>query len=249
MANCKGLLLSEQELDEYLIHIPTKNKAVNKIYRRIKEASGITWYHNQDEWPIIEILLTDDAPQFDHLAHLHALCWIHAGRNLKKLNPLLPIFQEILKDKLSQFWDFYHILSVFKENPDPDLISDLEKQFDSIFSDITGYQALDEKLKTILNNKDYLLLVLQFPDIPLHNNEAELGARVQVRRRDASLHTVTSEGTKAADTFLSLKETTRKCEVNFFDYLYDRITKAKLIERLGETIFKKARIHNEKFVD
>ena len=96
---------------------------------------------------------------------------------------------------------------------------------------------------------DYLLLVLQFPDIPLHNNEAELGARVQVRRRDVSLHTVTSEGTKAADTFLSLKETTRKCEVNFFDYLYDRVTKAKLIERLGETIFKKARIHKEEILN
>ena len=154
MDNCKGLLLSEQELDEYLIHIPTKNKALDKIYRRIKEASGIAWYHNQDEWPIIEILLTDDAPQFDHLALLHALCWIHAGRNLKKLNPLLPISQEILKDKLSQFWEFYHILSGYKENPDPDLISDLKIQFEGIFSHITGYQALDEKLKTILNNKD-----------------------------------------------------------------------------------------------
>jgi hypothetical protein len=249
MDNCKGLLLSEQELDEYLIHIPTKNKALDKIYRRIKEASGIAWYHNQDEWPIIEILLTDDAPQFDHLALLHALCWIHAGRNLKKLNPLLPISQEILKDKLSQFWEFYHILSGYKENPDPDLISDLKIQFEGIFSHITGYQALDEKLKTILNNKDYLLLVLEFPEIPLHNNEAELGARVQVRRRDVSLHTLTSEGTKAADTFLSLKETTRKCEVNFFDYLYDRITKAKLIERLGETIFKKARIHKEEILN
>ena len=33
-----------------------------------------------------------------------------------------------------------------------------------------------------------LLLVLKFPHVPLHNNPAELGARVAVRKRDVSLH-------------------------------------------------------------
>jgi len=64
-------------------------------------------------------------------------------------------------------------------------------------------------------NKDKLLLVLKFPTIPLHNNESERGARVQVRKRDVSLHKITPEGTKALDTFLTLKETTRKCGINF----------------------------------
>jgi hypothetical protein len=38
-----------------------------------------------------------------------------------------------------------------------------------------------------------LLMVLKYPELPLHNNEAELGARAQVRRSDVSLQTKTSD--------------------------------------------------------
>lgn len=242
--NCNGFILSENELDKILANLPTKNKSIDTIHRRIKEAAGITWYHNQDKWPIVEILLTDDAPQFDHLAFHHALCWIHAGRSLKKLNPLSPAYQEMVKEKLGQFWQYYHLLAKYKDSPDPESARVLEKKFDEIFNQKTGYQALDDKLATIAKNKDKLLLVIKFPSVPLHNNESERGARAQVRKRDVSLHTITSEGTKALDTFLSLKETTKKLGVNFFEYLHDRITKAGEIQRLGRIILEKAGIHS-----
>lgn len=56
--NCNGMVLSENELDKILNNLPTKNKSIATIHRRIKEAAGIAWYHNQDKWPIVEILLT-----------------------------------------------------------------------------------------------------------------------------------------------------------------------------------------------
>ena len=168
-------MLSGTELDEILHNLPTKSKNIDAIHRRIKEAAGITWYHNQDKWPVVQILVTDDAPQFDHLAFHHALCWIHAGRSLKK---------------------------------------------------------------------EKLLLVLKYPNIPLHNNESERGTRAQVRKRDVSLHTITSEGTKALDTFLSLKETTRKWGINFFEYLYDRVTKGNKVKRLKEAILQMAGVNS-----
>lgn len=241
---CDGLVLSECELDDILLNLPTKNKALQTIHRRIKEAAGITWYHNQDKWPIVEILLTDDAPQFDHLALHHALCWIHAGRSLKKLNPLSPAYQEMIKKKLDQFWQYYHQLAEYKEHPELIPSKVLEGKFDVIFNQKTGYLALDDKLAAIAKNKEKLLLVLKFPDIPLHNNESERGARAQVRKRDVSLHTITKEGTKALDTFLSLKETTKKCGINFFEYLFDRITKKGKIQRLAETVLHIASIHS-----
>lgn len=241
-SNCDGQILSEDELEKILINLPTKNRSIETIHRRIKEAAGITWYHNQDKWPIIEILLTDDAPQFDHLAFHHALCWIHAGRSIKKLNPLTPAYQEMVAQKLNQFWQFYHFLGEYKKSPDCVSTKDVERKFDEIFNQITGYTALDDKLKVIAKNKEKLLLVLKYPFIPLHNNESERGARAQVRKRDVSLHTMTDKGTKALDTFLSLRETTKKCGVNFFEYLHDRITKAGRIQRLGETILAKAGI-------
>jgi hypothetical protein len=33
-----------------------------------------------------------------------------------------------------------------------------------------------------------LLTVLEHPQVPLHNNQSELGTRVSARRRDVSLH-------------------------------------------------------------
>ena len=59
-------------------------------------------------------------------------------------------------------------------------------------------------------NKDNLLLVLQYPHIPLHNNSAELGARVQARKRDVSFQTKNEKGTQAKDTMMTVVETAKK---------------------------------------
>jgi hypothetical protein len=42
--------------------------------------------------------------------------------------------------------------------------------------------------------------VLSHPEILLHNNPAELGARQRVRKRDVSLQARTTEGIRAWDT-------------------------------------------------
>jgi hypothetical protein len=58
--------------------------------------------------------------------------------------------------------------------------------------------------------------VLQHPVIPLHNNNSELGARDQARRRDVNLHTVSEAGTESKDTFMTLTQTAKKLAVNFY---------------------------------
>jgi hypothetical protein len=55
----------------------------------ILEATAITAYQSLPH--AIELLLTDDAPQFKQITELLALCWIHDGRHYKKLSPFLPI--------------------------------------------------------------------------------------------------------------------------------------------------------------
>ncbi|MCP4473727.1 MAG: hypothetical protein GY821_04005 [Gammaproteobacteria bacterium] len=81
-----------------------------------------------------------------------------------------------------------------------------------------------------------LLLVLRFPFLPLHNNSAELAARVQARNRDIHLHTMSKEGTKRKDTLDTLVQTAVKLRVNIFKYFLDRITKTYEIESLANTI-------------
>ena len=98
---------------------------VNEMINTILEFTHI--------WPVVSTLLTVDAPQFDHIALNHALCWIHAGRSLKKLNPISPAFQEILQMKINEFWEYYNWLTEFKQNPLSEHINDFEKIFDEIF--------------------------------------------------------------------------------------------------------------------
>jgi hypothetical protein len=58
--------------------------------------------------------------------------------------------------------------------------------FDQIFTQTTASAALNLALKRIYNNKSELLLVLDRPDIPLHNNSAENAIREYVKRRKIS---------------------------------------------------------------
>ena len=82
--------------------------------------------------------------------------------------------------------------------------------------------------------------MLKYPELPLHINDAELGARVQVRKRDVSLQTRTAEGTKAKDTFLTIIQTAKKLNVNAYDYISDRISKKYELPSLAEIIRSKS---------
>jgi len=83
---------------------------------------------------------------------------------------------------------------------------------------------LDDRLQKTYAKKNELLQVLKFPEVPLHNNPAELGARVQTRKRDISLQTKNDKGTQAKDTMMTIVQTARKLKVNVLDYIYDRVS-------------------------
>jgi hypothetical protein len=78
--------------------------------------------------------------------------------------------------------------------------------------------------------------VLNHPELPLHNNPAELGARTMVQRRNISYGTQTAQGTKSWDTFMSLVATTRKLGISFFEYVKDRICQTETIPSLAALI-------------
>ena len=81
---------------------------------------------------------------------------------------------------------------------------------------VTGYNALDERIAKTHAKKGCLLMALAHPEIPLHNNPAELGARARVRKRDVSFGPRTREGAQAWDTFMTLAETATKLGVSFY---------------------------------
>ncbi len=51
----------------------------------VLDAAAIGAYRAQQDVPVVEILVCDDAPQFKGVTAEVALCWVHAGRHFKKL--------------------------------------------------------------------------------------------------------------------------------------------------------------------
>ncbi|MCL2925290.1 MAG: hypothetical protein MGF17_11910 [Trichodesmium sp. MAG_R04] len=62
--------------------------------------------------------------------------------------------------------------------------------------------------------------MLDYPELPLHNNRAELAARTIVQRCNISYGTQTTERTASWDTFISLVPTNRKLGLSFFLDMY-----------------------------
>jgi len=233
--------MDEKRVDFLLDSIPTKNTNPDQLHRRIKEAGAIGWYLTQDSVPIIQVLMSDDAPQFRHITFEHALCWVHAGRNLKKLNPLIPIHAQELDSKLDEFWSLFRDIQEYQKNTELYDRSIFEDRFDQLVSVKTKYTALNDVLGKIKENKEKLLVPLNDPTIPLHNNPAELGARAQVRKRDVSLHTLTDDGTQAVDTFLTLTQTAKKLGLNIAEYVYSTLTNS-VVESISNVIRRKVGI-------
>jgi hypothetical protein len=206
----------------------------------LTEACAIAFYQQQTDFPIIERLLADDAPQFKLLTVFLCLCWIHDARHYKKLNPIITSHQQALTDFLSQYWAYYTELLRYKHEPTPDKKDWLSKRFDELFGVTTGYEELDNRIAKTLAKKIELLQVLELPQLPLHNNAAELGARVQARARDVSFQTRSEKGTLIKDTFMTINQTAKKLGVNFYDYVYDRVTGQFKLLSLAELITQQA---------
>ncbi len=89
-------------------------------------------------------------------------------------------------------------------------------------------------------NKAELLLVLERPEIPLHNNLSEQDIRDYVTKRKISGGTRSPLGQRCRDTFVSLKKTCQKLGVSFWRFLRDRLTGQGEIPALPELIRQKA---------
>lgn len=209
-------------------------------YQWVLEGAAIAAYHTQDQFPIVLLLLCDDAKQFKRITDLLALCWVHEGRHYKKLNPAIDYHAHLLDQFLTRFWAFYHHLAAYQANPTPAERERLSDEFDQLFSTVTGYQYLDQRIAKTRTKKNELLVVLQHPYLPLHNNAAELGARQQKPKQNISFGPRTQNGSKIWDTALTLVATAYKLGVNIFDYMLDRVSGAYQMPSLATLIEIKA---------
>ena len=238
-ANYANQSVNRQEMDSLLSsHFPNLNKQqTNRLV--LLESTAIAAYQALPH--AVKFLLTDDAPQYNKIAIYHPLCWIHDGRHYKKLMPVVMTHRNILDGFITKYWDYYDQLLTYKSHPIQPEADRLSKEFDELFSTQTGYDHLDERIKKTNEQKGQLLLVLDNPFLPLHNNDSEGGARGQARRRDISFHTMSTEGTEAKDTFMTIMQTAKKQAVNFYNYIGDRIMKKFEMPSLASLIIARSK--------
>jgi len=208
--------------------------------KHILEAAAVAAYRLQTAWPVVDTLVCDDAGQFKGLTEHLGLCWIHDGRHYKKLEPTVALHRQQLDTFLGQYWAFYDQLVDYRTHPSGERAAQLSQAFDTLFSTVTKYAALDERIAKTKAKKAQLLLVLEHPELPLHNNPAELGARQRVRKRDVNYGPRTSTGKKAWDTFMTIGATAKKLGVSFYQYIYDRVSGTLQMPNLADLITQQA---------
>jgi hypothetical protein len=188
---------------------------------------------------LFTVLVCDDAPQFKTVAHLLSLCWIHEDRHYEKLMPVLECHKEELKRVRGEFWEYYGQLKEYKENPTEEKKVELSKSFDEVFCQRTGYEDLDKRLNLTYAKKDYLLVVLDYPEVPLHNNLSENGIREMVIKRKISGGVETEEGKKALENNMTILGTCKKLGISFYNYMKNIFAGIGQPVRLSELISKK----------
>jgi hypothetical protein len=228
----------EALLEEYLPGVGPQQR------KWILDTTAVAAYHATVEFPVVRLWVCDDAPQFTLVTEELALCWVQEGRHYKKLMPSIPYHQGLLEAFVQRFWAYYDQVLAYREQPAPEEATRWAGEFETLFTTVTGYQALDERITKTHAKKSCLLMVLGHPEIPLHNNPAGLGAPARVRKRDVSCGPRTREGATAWDTFMTLAETATKLGVSFYHDIHDRISGTYQIPAPADTIEERAKVLN-----
>ncbi len=158
---------------------------------------------------------------------------------------VIPIHQQWLDEFLKDFWAYYYQLKNYRQSSPEQRQQQklsLAGEFDYLFSRVTGYDNLDHRLNLTRQKKPYLLLVLEFPEVPLDNNEAERALREYVVKRKISNGTRTEAGTQAWEIFLALVDTCRKLGVNFYQYILEHISQTFEMPTLATLILQKSQL-------
>ncbi len=139
-----------------------------------------------------------------------------------------------------QYWNLYDDVEGYCLTPTKLRQNQLEKDFEHWVTTQTDYPELQSVLGQLHRAREELLLVLEYPWLPLHNNLSGRQIREYVKRRKISGGTRSVLGQCCRDTFASLKKTCRLHGVSFSNYLKDRISEAGFIPRLSDFVRKKS---------
>ena len=136
-----------QRLDQALPNLNIQQRTA------ILGATAAAAYHAEQGVPIVDTLVCDDAAEFHWITRILMLCWVHDGRLYKKLAPVVALHREQLQDFRKRYWEYYHQLLAYRQNPSAEKRLQLESEFDDLFATHTGYSDLDQRIQKTRTKK------------------------------------------------------------------------------------------------
>lgn len=213
------------------------NQYIQVVSNKLLSVFTITRHYNI---PTLKRILTkrgrdkpfvsdDGSPNKDGLrCKAKQLCWVHEIRHYQKLFPFFNPHQKLQEQILSQWRQFYHLSKSYGADPPKTATEEkqreIENLFDSITSQTTGYDMLDKQLKTTRKKQARLLTFLDYPFIPIHNNQCELDLREFVIQRKISGETKSVAGDRSLERHLSIIQTAQKQGLDIFATLHGLLT-------------------------
>jgi len=106
----KDQVMSLVEFEQLLAQKAPKLNAKKNISTRIKESLVLGYYHHQQDFPVVNCLLSDDAPEYKKIAaNQHGLCWIHDNRFYKEQRLQKKVLLEEFERIFSKTTDYFQV--------------------------------------------------------------------------------------------------------------------------------------------
>jgi hypothetical protein len=222
----KRRLKSGEIINQHMNVLGNKFLSIFKITRRYnaEEMNNLLGIQGRKK-PLVS---DDGSPNNACRCKGQQLCWVHEIRLYKKLFPFLNPYQKLQTDILQQFRDLYHLMKHYGSDPPITATAQnkqaIEKLFDEITEQTTGYADLDKKLKLTKKKREKLLYFLDRPYLPIQNNQCEQDLREYVIIRKISGVTNSIAGDRNIERHLSVIQTAKKQGLSVFHTLNGLLT-------------------------
>jgi len=213
-----------------------RNQYVQVISTRLLSVFAITPRYNAQTLNRLltkagraKLLVSDDgSPNGNRLSLRRQLCWVHEIRHYQKLFPFFNPHRKLQHQILNQWQTFYHLAKQYGSDPPKSATLqtrlEIEKLFDRITTQTTEYADLNNQLKLTGKKKARLLLFLDYPRLPIHNNQCEQDLRQFVIIRKISGETKSVRGDLSLARHLSVIQTARKQGLDVLATLHGLLT-------------------------
>jgi hypothetical protein len=162
-----------------------------------------------------QVLLSDRAGQF--AIFNHAGCWVHMERPLRKLKVATPEAERNLEQVRGAIWDLYEkVKEAACSQTGKEEVHELYDQLVAMHSISPG---VNEVIASFAQYREEMLKALDYPGLPLHNNDSERDIRGVAKRRNISGSTKSEEGKTFRDGLTTLKQTCARLGISFMGYL------------------------------